>query len=211
MPYPPLPNTCCPDYSPNDTAWAKATSIDPVEAYIKSLPPSKEPVILMVAKEAQSIQSIMLLVNNCKEIECIVDSGSQIISMSAEVANYLGISYNPSIVLNIQSTNGTMDKSLGLACNIPCTLGNITFYLQIHILWSPAYDILLGWPFDVLTKSVVNTLNKSETTITVMDPNSRLCCTIPTFSHSQHKAQKVQPKYSTGLPHCFCHHHHYYS
>ena len=97
----------------------------------------------MVAKEAQSIYSIMLLVNNHKGIECIVDSSSQIIFMSAEVANYLGIFYDPSIVLNIQSANSTMYKSLSLACNVPCTLGNITFYLQIHILQSPTYDILL--------------------------------------------------------------------
>ena len=176
-----LNDTCCPDHSLNDIAQAKVTSVDPVEAYIELLPPGEELVTLTVTKEAQSIQSIMLLVDNCEEIECIVDSGSQIISMSAEVANYLGISYDPSIVLNMQSANGTMDKSLGLACNVPCTLGNITFYLQIHVLYSPAYDILLGHPFDVLTKSVVNTLNNSETTIMVTDPNSGLCCTIPTF------------------------------
>ena len=100
--------------------------------------------------------------------------------------------------------------SLSLAHNIPCTLDNITFYLQIHVLHSPAYDILLSRPFDVLTKSVVNTPNNSETTITVMDPNSGLCCTIPMFPHGQHKAQKVQPKYSAGLPYCFCHNHHHH-
>ena len=71
-----LNNTCCPDHLHNNTAWAKATSVNPVEAYIKSLSPDEEPVTLTVAKEAQSIQSIMLLVDNCKEIECIVDSGS---------------------------------------------------------------------------------------------------------------------------------------
>ena len=135
------------------------TSVDPVEAYIESLSPGEELVMLTVAKEAQSIWSIMLLVDNREEIECIADSSSQIISMSAEVANYLGISYDPSIILNMQSSNGTMDKSLGLACNVPYTLGNIMFYLQIHVLCSPTYDILLGCPFDVLTKSVVNTLN----------------------------------------------------
>ena len=85
--------------------------------------------MLTVAKEAQSIWSIMLLVNNHEEIECIVDSSSQIISMSAKVANYLSISYDPRIVLNMQSIKDIMDKSLGLACNIPYTLGNITFYL----------------------------------------------------------------------------------
>ena len=96
-----------------------------------------------------------------------------------------------------------MDKSLGLARNIPCTLDDITFYLQIHVLWSPTYDILLGCPFDVLTKSVVNTLNKLGTTIMVMDPNSGLCCTIPAFLCGQHKAQKVQLKYSARLPIAF--------
>ena len=54
--------------------------------------------------------------------------------MSAEVANYLGNCYDPSFILNMQSANGTMDKSLSLAHNVPCTLGDIMFYLQIHIL-----------------------------------------------------------------------------
>ena len=59
-----------------DAAKAKATSVDPVEAYIELLLPRKELVILMVAKEAQLIWSIMLLVNNYKEIEYIADSSS---------------------------------------------------------------------------------------------------------------------------------------
>ena len=118
----------------NNTSKAKGTSVDQVEAYIELLLPSEELVTLTVAKEVQSIWSIMLVVNNQEEIECIVDSSLQIISMSAEVTNYLGISYNPSIVLNMQSTNNTIDKSLGLAHNILYTLGNLMLYLQIHVL-----------------------------------------------------------------------------
>ncbi|KNZ72276.1 hypothetical protein J132_04070 [Termitomyces sp. J132] len=101
--------------------------------------------------------------------------------MSAEIASNIGLSYNPNIVLNMQSTNGTMDQSLGLARNVPCTIGGITIYLQIHILRSPAYDILLGRPFDVLTRSTVNTISDIKTTITIMDPNTGQQCTIPTF------------------------------
>ncbi|KNZ76089.1 hypothetical protein J132_00242 [Termitomyces sp. J132] len=81
--------------------------------------------------------------------------------MSTEIANSLGLSSNPNIVLNMQSANRTLDQSLGLACNVPYTIGNLTLYLQIHILWSPAYDILLGHPFDILTRSMVNTLIKA--------------------------------------------------
>ncbi|KNZ73435.1 hypothetical protein J132_03957 [Termitomyces sp. J132] len=57
----------------------------------------------------------MMLIDNKEEVECIHNSGSQIISMSAEIASDLGLSYNPNIVLNMQSANGTMDRLLGLA------------------------------------------------------------------------------------------------
>ncbi|KNZ78117.1 hypothetical protein J132_01641 [Termitomyces sp. J132] len=123
----------------------------------------------------------MMLINNKEEVECINNSGSQIILMSVEIASDLGLSYNPNIVLNMQSTNGTLDQLLGLAQNIPCTIGNIMVYLQIHVLQSPAYDILLGHPFDVLTCSMINTLSDVKTTITITDPNTGQRCTIPTF------------------------------
>ncbi|KNZ74503.1 hypothetical protein J132_06457 [Termitomyces sp. J132] len=105
--------------------------------------------------------------------------------MSAEIASNLGLSYDPNIVLNMQSTNGTIDQSLELAHNVPCTIGDITVYLQIHVLWSSAYDILLRHLFDVLTQSVVNTLSNIETTITITDPNIGMWHTIPTFPHGK--------------------------
>ncbi|KAG5734182.1 hypothetical protein E4T56_gene1357 [Termitomyces sp. T112] len=88
---------------------APFASVDPVEAYIDSLPPGEEPVVLTVTKESQSLRTVMMLINNKEEVECIHDSGSQIISMSAEIASDIGLSYDPNIVLNMQSANGTMD------------------------------------------------------------------------------------------------------
>ncbi|KNZ80987.1 hypothetical protein J132_03404 [Termitomyces sp. J132] len=134
----------------------------------------------------------MMLINNKEEVECIHNSGSQIISMSAEIASNLRLSYNPNIVLNMQSANSTMDQLLGFACNVPCTIGNITVYLQIHVLWSPTYDILLGCSFDVLTQSTVSTLSDIKTTITIMDPITGQRCTIPTFLHSKSKRNNCQ-------------------
>ncbi|KAG5330994.1 hypothetical protein C0989_008449 [Termitomyces sp. Mn162] len=113
---------------------APLTSVDPIEAYINLLPHGEEPVVLTVAKDSQLLHSILMLINNKEEVECIHNSGSQIISMSTEIASDLGLSYNPSIVLNMQSANGTLDRSLGLACNVPCTIGGITVYFQIHVL-----------------------------------------------------------------------------
>jgi hypothetical protein len=114
-------------------------------------------------------------------VESILDPGSQIITMSEYLCTDLGLIYDPSIVLNMQSANGEVNQSLGLARNVPMTLGEITLYVQIHVIRSPAYDILLGQPFDILTESVVRNFANEDQTITIRDPNSGLRATIPTM------------------------------
>ena len=61
-------------------------------------------------------------------------------------------------------------------------------YLQVHVISSPAYDVLLGWPFDVLTESVVRNFDQ---TITIQDPNTGKHITVSTRPRS-HKAQKCK-------------------
>ena len=87
----------------------------------------------------------------------------------------------------MQSANGTVDKSLGLARNIPCRIGDITLYLQIHVIRDPAYDILMGRPFDVLTESIVRNYANEDQTITICDPNSGEVTTIPTLPRGSRK------------------------
>jgi hypothetical protein len=114
--------------------------------------------------------------------------------MSEYLCTDLGLIYDPSIVLNMQSANGEVDQLLGLARNVPMRLSEITLYVQIHVIRSPAYDILLGRPFDILTESVVRNFANEDQTITICDPNSGLHATIPTMprGHPRHG-----PKHST--------------
>jgi hypothetical protein len=86
----------------------------------------------------------MAFFDNRYWVECILDPGCQVITMSASRCNELGLAYNPSIRLNMQSVNGNCNLSLGLARNVPFLISSLTFYLQVHIVQSPAYDILLG-------------------------------------------------------------------
>jgi hypothetical protein len=104
---------------------------------------------------------------------------SQIIAMSEAVFHDISLAYDPSIKLNMQSANGKVDQSLSLSCNIPCKINTITLYLQIHIIQSPAYDILLGQPFDVLTESTVKNFPNEDQTITIVDPNAKCSIIIP--------------------------------
>ncbi|KAG5649649.1 hypothetical protein H0H81_002697 [Sphagnurus paluster] len=101
---------------------------DYYDIYLCSLALGKTPEQLMVAKETWSLQSIFMNIDIMEQVECIVDSSSQIVAMSKEVFHKLKIKYDPSVILNMQSTNGCLDPSLGLARSIPCTIGDLTLH-----------------------------------------------------------------------------------
>jgi hypothetical protein len=98
-----------------------------------------------------------MVVDNREEVEGIIDPWSQIIAMLEAVCHDIGLAYDPSIKLNMQLANSKVDQPLSLSCNIPCKINTITLYLQIYIIRSPAYDMLLGRPFNILTESTIKT------------------------------------------------------
>jgi hypothetical protein len=165
------------------TPSKSVTAEDPFDEYYRTLPAGQAPdaAKLQVAKESSALRAVVPLVNNHLKIESILDPGCQIIAMSEDVCHELALPYDPSIILQMESANGTVDPSLGLARNVPFLIGPLTVYLQVHVIRSPAYDILLGRPFDVLTESVVRNFSNEDQTITLHDPNSGRVATIPTI------------------------------
>lgn len=159
---------------------------DKFESFLKRFPdyPTEQ---LIVAKESLALRTIRPFVNHYMEVEAIIDPGCQIIAMSRTVCYALGLIHDPTITLNMQSANGEVDRSLGLARNVPFSFGDLTLYLQVHIIDSPAYDILLGRPFDVLTSSVVTNYSNEDQTLTLTDPNSGTTVTVPTQSRERRR------------------------
>ncbi|ETW78884.1 hypothetical protein HETIRDRAFT_453439 [Heterobasidion irregulare TC 32-1] len=145
---------------------------DMYETYLKNLQPGQVPQPLIVAKESSALRSIVPLVDHQQEVECVIDPGSQVIAMSEGICNELVLIYDPEIILNMQSANGEIDRSLGLARNVPFLIGDITLYLQVHIIRNPTYNVLLGRPFDILTESIVKNYSNEDQTITISDPNT---------------------------------------
>lgn len=84
------------------------------------------------------------MIDGQERVEAILDLGCQVVAMSEEVCNALALHYDLTVQLNMVSANGGIDQSLGLARNVPFFVSDITIYLQVHILRSPAYEILLG-------------------------------------------------------------------
>jgi hypothetical protein len=83
----------------------------------------------MVTKESHALQFVEAVVDNKECVECVIDPGSQIVSISEVVCHTLGLAYDPTIILNMQSANREVDPSLGLARNVPFQIGELTLYL----------------------------------------------------------------------------------
>ena len=109
------------------------------------------------------------------------------------ITTALALSYDPTIRLHMVSANGGVDQSLGLARNVPFLVGTITLYLQVHVLRAPAYDILLGRPFDVLTQLVVRNFSDENQTITILDPNTGRKATVPTIPRGTFRFAECNP------------------
>ena len=133
---------------------------DPVSQYLVTLGPGKKPKLVVVAQESQGLRAVYPLINRVSEVEWLLDSGSQIISMARNVAKNLEVNWDPDITIEMESANQSVEKTLGLAKNIPFTCGGIMVYVQVHIMSSPAYKVLLGWPFDIVTESLVKMVDK---------------------------------------------------
>jgi hypothetical protein len=158
---------------------------DPVAQYLQELDPSETPKQIYVAKESHALRSVYPLINKTGRIESLLDGGSQIVAMDVEIAKNLAVSWDPDIKIQMQSANKTVEETLGLAKNVPFIFGTVTVYLQVHIITDPAYKVLLGRPFDVLTESVVHNYKDGGQTVVVTDPNTRKRCVLPTYERGK--------------------------
>ena len=171
---------------------------DPLETYLREHPGDSNAADskIVVAAESRALRAILPVVDGQDKVEAILDPGCQVVAMSEEICNALALHYDPTIRLHMMSANGGVDQSLGLARNVPFLVGDITLYLQIHVLRAPAYDILLGRPFDVLTQSVVRNYANENQTVTIKDPNTGRKATVPTIPRGSFRFADRRPKKS---------------
>ena len=168
-----LPEATCEISDDNCEGMKKGNVVirDPVSQYLATLGPGKKSKLVVVAKELQGLRVVYPLINRAGEVELLLDSGSQIISMARNVAKNLEVNWDPDITIEMESANRSVKKTQGLAKNVLFTCGGITVYLQVHMMSSLAYKVLLGQPFDIITESLVKNEKDDRQTLTITDPN----------------------------------------
>ncbi len=165
---------------------------DAIVQYWLSVPPGEHPKQVFVsmtdvqrAGDSAALRVVYPLIQGSGEVESILDGGSQIVSMAQATAIELGIGWDPDTFIYMQSANGQTEKSVGLAKNVPFCFGDITVYLQVHIIKEPAYKVLLGRPFEILTASMVNNKADGSQILTLTDPANQKRVVVPTFARGQ--------------------------
>jgi len=81
----------------------------------------------------------------------------------------------------MQSANGSLSRTCGLARNISFTLGGVTVLLQVHIMEEAPYTVLMGRSFDSITESRIINDREGNQTVCIICPNTGATVTIPTY------------------------------
>ena len=182
-----LPEATCEILEEDKDGMKKGDIIigDPVLQYMATLKPGEKPKPVVVAKESQGLRAIYPMINGVGVTECLLDSGSQIISMARKVAEQLEVKWNSELTIEMESANRSLETTLGLARNVPFSCGAINVYLQVHIMSSPAYKVLMGRPFDIVTESLVKNAKDGSQTLTLTDPNTGERCVMSTYERGR--------------------------
>jgi len=166
---------------------------DPVMQYLSTLAPGEKPKTVVVAAESDALRTVYPLINGVGEVESLLDPGSQIVSMSKEVATTLQVTWDPDITVHMESANKSLEKTLGLAKNVPFVFGPITVYLQVHVINKVAYKVLLGRPFDTITESEIKNSKDGSQSLTLTDLNTGERCVMHTHARGTQPVVMQRP------------------
>ncbi|KAJ3846267.1 hypothetical protein EV368DRAFT_89308 [Lentinula lateritia] len=157
--------------------------------YFTDFRDAKEGDGFYVAKESHSIRAVNATIGG-RPAHCILDGGCSIVVMSDVACNTFGFAFDPEKRINLQSANGNTDWSLGLAKDVPFRFGDVIAFLQVQVVDSPAYDFILGCPFEILMQASYKNFLSGDQHLTLTDPNTYKSTTIPTVPREPPRFRK---------------------
>jgi hypothetical protein len=140
---------------------------------------------LKQGKMTEPLRAIYCFINGIGQEECLLDAGSMIVSMSKQVAVQLGLVWDPTISITMESASGHVEQTLGVARNVCFGMGGLKLYLQVHILENPPYRVLLGKPFETLGATVIQTYEDGSSEVVIKDPNTKRIAVVPTYERGK--------------------------
>ena len=102
----------------------------------------------------------------------LLDSGSQIVAISQDLATEVGATINMDVRLRMEGTNGATSWTVGCAEYLPMQVAGIEFQLHAHVLKEAPFRILLGHPFEHALLSSLEDKPGGGTNLVICDPQN---------------------------------------
>jgi len=138
---------------------------------------------LLIAQLTVELRTIPVKLEGNVEVEAILDDGSQVISIRRDVWEKLKSPIHTNQAMTMESANGSRDRIMGLLPNLRVVIGECDFYLQVQVIESASFEMLLGRPFFTLAQASTRHFFSGDSHITLLDPNSAKAVTLPTRPH----------------------------
>jgi len=128
--------------------WAVA---DPVLQFLEKLSPEEQDCQVFAIEEKEKVEKsapdmahlrvVPAIVNGVSKEEVLLDSRSQIVSMTKKVAAANKVAGDPNLSIQMQNANGSLSRTYRLARNVLFMLEGVTVLLQVHIMEeAPCYE-----------------------------------------------------------------------
>jgi hypothetical protein len=141
---------------------------------------------LRVVHDSIPLCSIFLLVKGKLTVECILDSGCQIVMMNNVIWEKLANNLQVERALKMEAANSIITETHGHLRNVRFTCDDIDIYLQVQVMPNTPYDILLSHPFYALTECITKDFANGDQHLTITDPNTWQCVMILTREWKRH-------------------------
>jgi hypothetical protein len=112
--------------------------------------------------------------------ECILDGGAQMVIMHSDVWEKLRVPLATGGAMSMQSANSTTTMTRGIIENHPVQLGPVTIHLQIQVVDTAPFDVLLGRPFFDITSCMEMSTAGGGHHIRIKDPTTGETYDFPT-------------------------------
>ena len=126
------------------------------------------------------LREVDVRINN-KAIEPgVLDQGSQIIVIRADLAHEIGALINTKRRLEMEGANGSTSWTLGCAEDLPMRIGNVDFQVHAHVIETAPFRLLLGQPFHHLLLCRLEDHPDGWVEVSIRDPsNPALSISVP--------------------------------
>jgi hypothetical protein len=125
-----------------------------------------------VAEDSAPLHTIKAKVGRKLEYDCVIDNSSSIVAISKAVWQRLGALIRSDLIMRMESSHGTIEKTIGVLKNYPIRVRSEDFYMQIQVSDSLPCDILLGRPFFMYTGTTTSDHPDGSQEITLRNPNT---------------------------------------